>query len=232
MTMSTTQVTFDLPDTRREVEFLQEYMIPAWERFHASDAFESGYFWRAGNFPHNDLVDVEREKHELERLEPGMIIFLINGSPDEIVETEREYWEEFEAAGLLDGWETHSFEPRVENALAKMRDKYGEEGGDIAYRLRGIAADTTVDLLSEFEQPLPAVGESTEENPVPIGFWTIIHFLMKHQGYDWYQEIDACKTAIKGRVMSLSTFTSDEEARAKLDAVIEELETFRSEFEG
>lgn len=51
----------------------------------------------------------------------------------------------------------------------------------------------------------------------------IIHFLMKHQGYDWYQEI---------RVMSLSTFTSDEEARAKLDAVIEELETFRLEFEG
>jgi len=26
--------------------------------------------------------------------------------------------------------------------------------------------------------------EAGDENPVPIAFWTMIHFMMKHQGYD------------------------------------------------
>jgi len=67
-------------------------------------------------------------------------------------------------------------------------------------------------LLAEFEQLLPAAGESTEENPVPVGFWVTIHFLMKYQRNDWYEGVDACKTAIKSWLVSLSTFTSDEEA--------------------
>jgi len=230
--MKTTQVTFDLPDTGSEVEFLREYMVPAWKRFEDSDAFESGWFWRAGNFAQRDLVELDREEHELDRLEPGMIIFLINGQPERVLETEREYWQEFVADRLLEDWETHSFRPRCQNAREKMRQKYGRQGGDWAYELRQIAAKTTVNLLAEFDQPLPAVGNPNDENPVPIGFWTMTHFLMKQQGYDWYQEIDACSTSIRSRFVSLASFTSDEKAREKLDEVIEELEEFRAEFDG
>lgn len=231
MSMNTTQVTFDLPDTESEVEFLREYMVPAWERFEASDAFESGWFWRAGNFAQHDLAELNRDEHDLERLEPGTIIFLINGHPERIIDTEREHWQEFARDGLLEGWETQSFSPQYENAREKMRQKYGRQGGDWAYELRQIAAETTIDLLAAFDQPLPAVGKSNDENPVPIGFWVMTHFLMKHQGYDWYQEIDACSMSIQNRLISLASFTSKREARETLDDVIAELQAFRAEFD-
>lgn len=229
-----TQVTFDLPDTGSEVEFLREYMVPAWDRFEASDAFESGWFWRAGNFARHDLAELNREDHDLERLEPGMITFVINGDPDPdpVIETEREYWEEFEAEGLLDGWETQSFQPTYLNARDKMHEKYGREGGDRVYVLRQLAAEVTVDLLAAFDEPLPAVGEPTDENPVPVGFWAMTHFLMKPQGYDWYEEIDACSKAIRNRAQSLAAFTSDGAAREVLDDVISDLEGMRADFEG
>lgn len=232
MTERTTQVTFDLPDTERELEFLQAYMVPAWERFDASDAFESGWFWRAGNFARHDLADLNREDHDLERLEPGMITFVINGDPDAVIETEREYWQKFERDGLLAGWETQSFQPTYRNAREKLHEKYGREGGDRVYVLRQLAAAVTMDLLAAFDEPLPAVGEPTEENPVPVGFWAMTHFLMKPQGYDWYQEIDACSKAIRNRARSLAAFTSEDEARDVLDGVIRELEMAKEELDG
>lgn len=231
MTVRTTQVTFDLPDTESEVAFLQEYMVPAWERFEASDAFESGWFWRAGNFARHDLAELSREEHDLERLEPGMITFIVNGDPEKVVEPEREYWREFEADGLLEGWETRSFDPTYRNAREKMHEKYGPEGGDRVYVLRRLAADLTVELLAAFDEPLPAVGEPTDDNPVPVGFWAMTHFLMKPQGYDWYQEVGACSKSIQNRLVSLATFTSDEEARETLDEVIGDLEQLREQFE-
>jgi hypothetical protein len=160
------------------------------------------------------------------------VFLLLNGDPDPIVDAEREHWRAFAAAGLLEDWETQAFEPRYENARAKLRDKYGQVGGDRAYELRRIAADTTVALLGAFDSRLPAVGEATEANPVPIGFWALAHFLSKHQGYDWYEEIDACSMAIRSRLVSLATFTSDDRARETLDEVIADLEALRSEFEG
>jgi hypothetical protein len=229
--MNSTQVTFDLPDTASEVEFLHEYMVPAWERFREDDAFESGWFWRSGNFAQHDVEDLTRDKHDLERLEPGMIVFVINGEPERLLDTEREHWEAFARDGLLEGWETQSYSPQYENAREKMREKYGREGGDRAYKLRQIAAEMTIDLLAAFDQPLPAIGTPSDENPVPVGFWTMTHFLMKHQGYDWYQEIDACSMSIRNRLHSLAVFMSPDEAQETLDEVIEELRAVRAELD-
>lgn len=228
-TVETSQVTFDLPETESEVTFLQEYMVPAWDRFEASEDFESGWFWRAGNFARHDLADLSREDHDLERLEPGMITFVVNGDPGSVIETEREYWREFEAEGLLEGWETRSFQPTYRNAREKMHEKYGREGGDRVYLLRGLAAELTVDLLAAFDEPLPAVGEPTDDDPVPVGFWAMNHFLMKPQGYDWYEEIDACTKSIRNRARSLAAFTSEADARDALDDAIGDLEAVKEE---
>lgn len=109
---------------------------------------------------------------------------IITGDPDTVIETAREYWQAFEEEGLLTGWECQPFQPTYENIREKMRDKYSREGGQRAYELRAVAAAATVDCLKRFDERLPAVGESGDENPVPIAFWTMIHFMMKHQGYD------------------------------------------------
>lgn len=184
MTIATTTVIFELPDTDSEGEFLREYMIPAWDRLQASDAFESGWFWRAGNFPHNGLVELSREDHDLTSLEPGTVYFTINGDPSAVIEDETPRWQEFADDGLLDGWETESGYPEYDNVREKIHDKCGTAGGDRVYTLRQIAADTAISVLDAFDRPLPIRGEETEDNPVPVGYWTTCHFTMKPHSYD------------------------------------------------
>jgi hypothetical protein len=130
-----------------------------------------------------------------------------NGDAEAVVATEREYCAEFESAGLLDGRETQSLAPRSENAREKTREKYGPVGGDRVYALRRIAADATVALLAAFDAPLPVIGDPTDENPVPSGHWSTVHYLVKPLGYDRDQEIDACSQAIRTRLVSLALFT-------------------------
>lgn len=76
------------------------------------------------------------------------------------------------------------------------------------------------------------MGEPTDENPVPVGFWAMTHFPIKPQGYDWYQEIDACTKSIRNRARSLAAFTSEDEARDVLDDAIEDLKAAKAELDG
>lgn len=223
--MRSSQVTFFLPDSGHEMRFLREYMVPAWERLNDHEAFESGWFWPAGDFASHETPELSRERHDLEQLEQGQIILVVNGDPEPIIETEQERWQAYREEGLLTDWETRSFDPEYRNVREKMHEKYGEVGGDRAYILRSIAADVTVDCLANTDSRLPAVGESSEDDPVPIGFWAMIHFLMKQQGYDWYQEIDACTMAIKNRLRSLATFHGEATAREELESVLDSIES-------
>jgi len=111
-----------------------------------------------------------------------------------------------------------------------MIENFGEAGGDLAYRLRSIAARTTVELLREFDEDRPAVGKATPANPHPIGDWVLIHYLLKQNGHDWYDEIDACRRAITNRIRSLASFHDAATARAALEETIVELERFEAEF--
>lgn len=219
--MSSTQVTFDLADAEAERRFLREYMAPAWDRFEEMDAFESGWFWRHGN----------TGTHGVEGLEEGRIIFVVNGDPDVVIERERTYWEAARESGLLEDWSTRTFDPEYDDSLDKMRQRFGEAGGELNYRLRTLTAPLTLAVLEEFDEQLPPVGERSDENPVPVGFWVLLHFLSKQNGYDWYDEIDACTKAIKNRLRSLTRFRSEEEALSQLRATIEELESYADEIE-
>lgn len=77
--MESTQLTFLLPDSDSEMRFLREYMVPAWDRFQEHDGFESGWFWPAGDFATHDTPELTREQHDLERLEVGQVILIVNG---------------------------------------------------------------------------------------------------------------------------------------------------------
>lgn len=227
--MRSTQITFKLPDTAAEHDFLQQYMVPAWERFRKCDAFTSGWFWRAGSFPDVEFTELTREEHDLTRLTRGMIVFVINGDPETIIDAECDRWQAYRSEGLLDGWSCQSYRPTYRNAREKLFEKYGQVGGARAYQLRIIAAETTIRVLAAFDERLPAVGSQTEDNPVPIGYWAMTHFLMKQQGYGWYDEIDACTKAIRSRLISLASFAETTTATAVLEETIAELEAVRDE---
>ena len=147
------------------------------------------------------------------------------------IDTERPRWEELRADGPLESYETKGFRPIFNNACQKTIENFGEAGSDLAYRFRPIAAGVTVELLREFDEDRLAVGESAPENPYPIGDWVPIHYLLKQNGHDWYDEIDACQRAITNRIRSLAGFHDATMARAALGETIDEFERFRAEFD-
>lgn len=224
--MRSTQVTFTMP-SERERQFLQAYMPDAWDRFDAHDAVDRAWFWRFGQTSQHDPVTLE----DGTVVEDGGVILVVNGDPDPTpaIEAEREHWERLESEGLLDTFETKGFRPAYENARQKMVENFGERGGDLCYDLRPLAARTTVAHLETLEEGIPAVGERTADNPAGIGDWVLIHFLLKQSGHDWYEEIDACRRAIRNRLRSLAQFHGPEAAREELDTVIEELEGMRDD---
>lgn len=221
--MRSAQVTFDLVDPAHERTFLQTYMGDAWERFESHEAFDRGWFWRFGNASRHGAVELE----DGTTLEDGGVILVLNGdpTPEPLVEQERPHWEALEDDGPLRGWDLKWFDPTYENARDKSVQNFGAVGGDRAYRIRPLAARVSLEVLEEFDEQLPAVGTESEEDPVPVGYWTMIHYLMKQAGYDWYEEIDACTKAIENRLRSLAQFHGEEVAREELQTVIEELES-------
>ncbi len=225
--MRSTQVTFRMP-ADDERPFLRTYLTDAWDRFDEHEAVESAWFWRFGDAAEHGPIELI----DGTVVDGGGVILVVNGpDPSAAIEAERPQWEKLRADGPLESAETNGFRPTFENAREKMIEKFGEAGGDLAYRLRPIAAGTTVELLREFDEDRPAVGKATPANPHPIGDWVLIHYLLKQNGHDWYDEIDACQRAITNRVRSLASFHDAAAARAALEETIEEFERFRAEFD-
>lgn len=219
--MESIQVTFDLADRPAERAFLRAYMIGAWERFDSHEGFDRAWFWCFGSTGEHGQIELEGGA----TVEGGGVILVLNGtaSLDSLVESERPRWQELRSDGPLDGWDVTSFDPAYDSARGKSVENFGTVGGDRAFRLRPLASNLTLDVLEEFDDDLPAVGSTTDENPVPVGYWAMIHYLMKQGGYDWYDEIDACTKAIENRLRSLAVFHGEEVARDALDDTLAEL---------
>ncbi len=225
--MQSAQLTFSLADSAAERAFLESYMVDAWDRFEAHDAVDCAWFWRFGAA--SDHATVELEDGTL--LEGGGVILVVNGAPDPTpaLDAEEPHWEAQVEDGPLESYERKWFHPQYDSARAKSVENFGPEGGDLAYRMRPVASRVTLETLDALDGRVPPVGEASEENPVPVGYWAMIHYLLKQAGYDWYEEIDACRKAIENRLHSLEAFHGAETAREELDAVIDELEGVRAE---
>ncbi|MFB6299439.1 MAG: hypothetical protein ABEH65_04190 [Halobacteriales archaeon] len=220
--MQSAQVVFEVADPAAERSFLRTYLTSAWDRLYAHESFDRGWFWRFGTTAQHGSIELEGGT----TVEDGGIILVLNGdpTPEPVIEAERPRWSELKATGAIDDWAVTWFHPEYENAREKAIQQFGAVGGDRTYRLRPLAAELTLLVIEEFDERLPAVGSVSDDNPVPVGYWTVIHYLMKQQGYDWYDEIEACRQAIENRIRSLASFHGDTTAEEAVTSVIEELE--------
>lgn len=229
--MTGATVEFRFESTDDETRFLREYLADAWERFEASDFFETGWFWRFSQFAEYD-VDID-----------GLVLLVFDGDPDDLIAAEREYWQHFDG---LDSWEEHRYEnaewewhpdEAYDSVLEEQKARKGEIGGEWQYRLLPLAARFSLEYLREFDDPLPAVDDVSEKNRTGVGFWTHLHYTMLQCGYDWYDETDACLKGMKFRLKTLVSDFDADTARAEYerlktgwDAYEDELEEWITEY--
>lgn len=227
--MAGAHIIFELESIDAEQRFLRTYLAEAWKRFEASDFFETGWFWRHGQF--NEYFGQDR----------GRVFLVFDGNPDDLVETEESHWQNFDG---LDSWELHRYEnpdalrgggweleEGYDSVLEEQKARKGERGGEWQYRLLPLAAQFSLAYLREFGDPLPAVAEQSETNLTGVGFWSLRHYTMIQCGYDWYDETDAYLKGIKFRLKTLASDFDPETAREEYARLTAELEAYEDEFE-
>lgn len=222
--MRSLDVIFDCPDAAAERRLVREYLTDAFDRFQTRPAFDTGYFWRHGSAAEYDTD--EPEGHQ--PLDGGVHLVVNGAAPADAIEPERERWAELEERGVITGVETQDYRPDYANNVSKMADVHGERAAQLMYRLRQVATRTSLDLAETLDEYPPAVDQ--REAGTATGFWVLIHYLFKENGYDWDDEMAACGQAIRNRARSMALFTDRETALGALDEELDALQAFRAEF--
>lgn len=208
--MSGAGIHFRLASPDDEDDFLREYLADAWERYQASDYWETGWFWAYRQFASYEASP-----------EGGLVVLVFEGDPDDLVAAEADRWES--VAGLRD-WELRRYEETddgFESLLAQQRDAKGQVGGEREYRLKPLASQFSLAYLREFDEPVPEVAELTDDNPAGVGFWALFHYLCIQTGYDWYEETDMYLRGLRNRVKSVARYRDAEAAREEYDRIRE-----------
>lgn len=228
--MTGANIVFEFETIESEDQFLRKYLIDAWERFEVSEFFETGWFWRSGQFA-----------EYIPDRDGGVVYLVFDGDPDALIAAEEEYWQHFDG---LTSWECHRYENQgalrgggwdldktYSSVLEEQIARQGGIGGEWQYRLLPLAAQFSLSYLREFDEPLPAIAQKSEENRAGIGFWIQLHYTMIQCGYDWYDETDACLKAMKFRVKTLASDRNPDAAREEYTRLKNEWKAYEDELE-
>lgn len=105
--------------------------------------------------------------------------------------------------------------------IAQAQKHWGEVGGEREYRLKPLAARLSLAYLREFDEPLPAVEETGEENRSAAGYWALFHYLCIQSGYDWYEETNMYLRGLRNRIKSIAHYRGTAAARKEYERIHE-----------
>lgn len=227
--MAGATVEFEFDSTADERRFLREYLAEAWDRFEAGDHWTTGWFWSYASFAGYESGP-----------DGGLVRLVFEGDLDGLVAAESDEWEAFEG---LDSWQVRRYEEEGEEGydslLEQQRDAKGEVGGEWEYRAKPLVSRFALAYRREFDEELPAagdgglpaVGDETEENPIGLGIWAVLHDLLVQCGYDWYDETSACQKMLRNRLKSIASYRGAEAAREEYDRLLGEWEAYEAELD-
>lgn len=214
MSGATIELRFESPAA--EGRFIREYLTDAWERFESSEYWESGWFWRYGQFAAYESGP-----------DGGLVRVVFDGDPETLVDHESGQWDAFDG---LSSWSLTRYE-QYDSLLEQQIDSRGELGGAWEYRMKPLLARFALTYYREFEEQLPAVGDDSEANPLGIGFWSSIHNLLVQCGYNWYDETALCQKALQNRLKSIASYRGAEAAREEYHRLRDEWRAYEAELE-
>lgn len=131
---------------------------------------------------------------------------------------EREPWAALVEDGLADGWE------RREEADS---ERWGPQGVALSRRLTSLSSRMARKVFEQFDpgERRAPVDTYSDEGPLPVGWWTLWHFLANQQALSADGEIDACMECVRNRPWTLAA----RDGRRRTDERIDDLEAVREE---
>lgn len=209
-------VVFATKDVESEARLVREYVVPAFRRLEDQPDVRWLSFNRYGHDP---------------SVEGGEVLFVIYGDIETIVEAERDRWHALVDEGVAEDW----WVDETEVLLSEMDDQER-----LHQRIRATASRLAVEFFEEFDELPDAIDEfdtgrqSEFPNSSAVGWWLGLHYLINQLGYqanDGKEEIDLFVHLVKNRLLALAVAPGQgpEAAEAKMDELIDELESFRPE---
>lgn len=217
--MSGIIIDFRFESTDDETRFVREYLPDAWERFEASDFFETGWFWPYAAFAEYESVP-----------DDGFLQLNFEGDPDLLVKAEAPRWNDFD--GLSDWTVKRPEEETPDSLLAQQRENKGEIAGEWDYRLKPLVTQFILEYVQEFPESLPLLNvETTSGDTIRYGYWVVIHYAMIQAGYNWYDETDACLRSMQNRLKSIAHYRGADPAREEYKRLLMEWKSHREDLE-
>lgn len=216
--MNGATIEFHFETTADERRFLTEYLADEWEQFRREQYWKTGWFWSYRQFAEYDCGP-----------DGGLVRLVFEGEVETFVENEKTTWNSFD--GLLDWSVTRYDSEGYESLLEQQKSAKGAVGGEWEYRLKPLVASFSLTYLNDFEEPLPPVGTATDDNPIELGIWSVLHNFLVQTGYDWYDETAVFQKALQSRLKSIAAYRGAAAAREEYERLRAEWDAFESELE-
>lgn len=199
---------FETDGPAGDERFVREYVLPAMERLPERGDCDDVGFLRYGHSPQTDRGEVR--------------VHLL-GDVDALVAEESDRWETLVEEGLVADWNVAGPEDD--------RDKFGPEGEELVVRLQFLTSHMSKHVFEEFDadEELAPVDTVPEEGPLPVGWWSVLHFLADQQALSPDEEIDAYVEGVRNRLWTLAAWHGADRAHERIDDLTQTLEGVRDE---
>lgn len=200
-------VRFETENVESEEQFVRDYVLDAVARLPEQPFCETIGFVRESTSPTSS---------------GGGVQLMFVGDREQLVEHERETWEQFSEQGVISNWETDDH--------PWNQAPPGMETPELSMRLTALASRLSIEVFDELDHQLAAVDEYPDENtPSPTGWWVLLHQLTNQQGYTPEEEIAASMQNIRNHLHYVAQQQSIEHANKEIDELIETLEEIRED---
>jgi hypothetical protein len=164
-----------------------------------------------------------------EQLNPdgGSVVLMVASDFEVFVEHERDRWEEFSEADVIDDWKTKQI------TKEQIESRFGERGSKLARRLLPLSGQMGKLAYEEFDdEHIPPANEAypEEESAMSVGWWFVPHHMtVGNLGYSPRQEIRMQRSMFDENLRLIAEREGAEAVDAEIDDFIDALEEMRED---